>query len=353
MKVLNLLSTGGVGGIEQLCKNIGKYADYKNTFCFMFGEGIIYNEMKLLGLHVESLANDGKGKVTLSKWKHVCNLVEKNDIIVTHHCSIALQLYYYLLSQKYRNKKFVMTVHSCFEKAQNYNYNSKLKNKSAEYMIKAALKCSDKIIFVSKAGRESYVSNFDISRDKAMVIYNGIEQSARTSDDINTQADRKYQITYIGRVEEIKGIQLLIRAIAVLPEYYLARIKVWIIGDGSYREELEKLTSKLGLNGIIKFLGVKRDIDNYLYKTDIFVYPSICQEVFGISIVEAMSYGIPCIANNVGGIPEIIINGVKRTITHYEDGSVATIKKNCILTSEKFSILNTVRELKKLYRGLY
>ena len=45
MKVLNLLSAGGIGGIEQLCSNIAKYAKYDNTFCFMFEEGQIYKEM--------------------------------------------------------------------------------------------------------------------------------------------------------------------------------------------------------------------------------------------------------------------------------------------------------------------
>lgn len=67
IKVLNLLSTGGVGGIEQLCNNIGKYADYQNVFCFLFGEGQIFEEMKLKGLNVISLAEDSKGKFSFSK----------------------------------------------------------------------------------------------------------------------------------------------------------------------------------------------------------------------------------------------------------------------------------------------
>ena len=50
----------------------------------------------------------------------------------------------------------------------------------------------------------------------------------------------------------------------------------------------------------------RRDIGKYLKTADIFVYPSICEEVFGISLVEAMSYGVPCVANEVGGIPEIL-----------------------------------------------
>lgn len=57
MRVLNLLSSGGVGGIEQLCKSIGIYAKYENTFCFLFEEGKVYEEMKEKGEKVFSFVD--------------------------------------------------------------------------------------------------------------------------------------------------------------------------------------------------------------------------------------------------------------------------------------------------------
>lgn len=51
----------------------------------------------------------------------------------------------------------------------------------------------------------------------------------------------------------------------------------------------------------------------------LFVYPSICQEVFGLSIVEAMAFGIPCIGNCVGGIPEVIGDGRNGFLTKTMD----------------------------------
>ena len=126
MKILNLLSSGGVGGIEQLCKNIGIYSEYDNTFCFLFEEGKIYEEMIENNIDAVSLVNYSKRKFNLTRWKKLCDLTKDYDVITIHHCTIALQIYYILLKRKYKNKKFVMTLHSCFEEEQNYNYNNYL-----------------------------------------------------------------------------------------------------------------------------------------------------------------------------------------------------------------------------------
>ena len=367
MKVLNLLSAGGVGGIEQLCSNIAKYAKYDNTFCFLFEEGLIFEEMRKNGYDVVSLAGYSKNKYSYRRWKKLCELVDRTDIVVTHHCTIALHSYYVALCRHCKNKKFVMTIHSCFEPEQNYNYGSWIKNKIAKLAIEFALKESDKVLFVSEAGRKSYIENFKIDNLKTDVVYNGVEiPDPFCNENIEKQSNYT-QITYIGRIEKIKGIELLIYAVARLYKFD-QNFKVWIIGDGSYRTELEYLVQKLKLNEVIYFLGTKRNIADYLRRTDIFVYPSTCQEVFGISIVEAMSYGIPCIANNVGGIPEIIINGLNGYITcapneeelfrciysfmQLETSDMVRIKKNCIETAKRFSIQNTMNMLERVFKGL-
>ncbi|MCQ4803755.1 glycosyltransferase family 4 protein [Holdemanella sp. MSK.7.32] len=367
MKVLNLLSAGGVGGIEQLCTNIAKYAKYENIFCFLFEEGEIYNEMKDKGYSVISLVDCSANKYSKKRWDKLCELVHEADIIVTHHCTIALHAYYIALAKKFHTKKFVMTIHSCFDKETNYSYGSNLKNLFAKICIKYSLKESDKVIFVSEAGRNSYLEEFDIDVYKTTVVYNGVEL---IDTGINTKIFENndcIQITYIGRLEKIKGVDLLIHAAQKLKDNNI-KFKIWIIGDGSYRDDLEKVSKKLNLVNEIEFMGIKRNIGDYLIDTDIFVYPSVCQEVFGISIVEAMSYGVPCIANNVGGIPEIIkndINGyvsdeknseqIYKCICKYIDlsrDSKVRMKNNCIETANRFSIQNTIynleRELKEL-----
>lgn len=365
MKVLNLLSAGEVGGIEQLCSNIAKYANYDNIFCFLFKEGKIYDEMKNKGYNVVSLVECSNKKLSSNRWNELCELTKMSDVIVTHHCTIALHFYYIALSKKFKNKKFVMTIHSCFEKKYNYNYGSWLKNESAKWCIKQSLKKSDKILFVSEAGRESYLNNFKIDKSKTSVVYNGVELIENNIIKHNQKGFTR--ITYIGRLEKIKGVELLIRA-AVELKRNNRHFKIWIIGDGSYKSNLINLSNELNLTNEIEFTGTKRNIGDYLMNTDIFVYPSVCEEVFGISIVEAMSYGIPCIANNVGGIPEIIKDKENGRITksanaenifkcisyiiNLDTKNLYTMKKKCIETARFFSIQNTVLSLQKELEGV-
>lgn len=54
VKVLHLLSSGGIGGIEVLCNDIGKYSKDNNTFCFLYNEGVIFDGMRNNGLQVVS-----------------------------------------------------------------------------------------------------------------------------------------------------------------------------------------------------------------------------------------------------------------------------------------------------------
>jgi glycosyltransferase involved in cell wall biosynthesis len=99
-------------------------------------------------------------------------------------------------------------------------------------------------------------------------------------------------------------------------------------------------------------------VTKFLNKSDIFAYPSVCQEVFGISIVEAIAHGLPCVANNVGGIPEIIEDGksgflttestakgiaeaIRRVIRLYEDGGIEDISRNAKARAQEFSVQRT------------
>ena len=103
MKVFNLLTSGNIGGIEVLCKDIGVLAPYDNLFCFVSGEGPIYEQMQKIGLNVKSLAK-GK-KFSLSKLRKLIELAETYDIIVIHHGDPFLRFYYCCLKKIYPSKK--------------------------------------------------------------------------------------------------------------------------------------------------------------------------------------------------------------------------------------------------------
>lgn len=112
-------------------------------------------------------------------------------------------------------------------------------------------------------------------------------------------------IVSVGRLVGWKGHKLIIESIKSNNAHYV------LIGDGDAKEALQKQAQSLNITQRVHFLGkVKHcSLPNLLVECDIFVQPSIGEEAFGISIVEAMASGLPVLASNNGGISEIVIPG--------------------------------------------
>lgn len=113
-------------------------------------------------------------------------------------------------------------------------------------------------------------------------------------------------ILSMARLVQGKGVDIMIRAIGKLPD----NIRLVIAGDGSQREELEKLVSDLGVSDRVHFAGwASGDKKNQLLKeADIFCLPST-YDAFPMSMVEAMAYGLPVVAVRWGGIPDMVSDG--------------------------------------------
>ena len=102
MKVINLLTEGGIGGIEVLCKDIGSLAKYENIFCFMSGEGPIYEQMTRMGINTKSLV--GGRRLSIKKIRRLKILAESCDVVIAHHGEPYLNFYFCCLKLLYPKK---------------------------------------------------------------------------------------------------------------------------------------------------------------------------------------------------------------------------------------------------------
>jgi GalNAc-alpha-(1->4)-GalNAc-alpha-(1->3)-diNAcBac-PP-undecaprenol alpha-1,4-N-acetyl-D-galactosaminyltransferase len=163
---------------------------------------------------------------------------------------------------------------------------------------------ADKIVLQTKKISYNYSPRFE--KKKIVVIANPvlIPENKWNAEEFNNK-----QIIAIGRLEVQKGFDILLKAFHRVNLIFDSWSLV-IIGTGSQKSELEKLTKKLKLEEKVVFLGVVKNIEQYLRKSSMYVLSSRF-EGFPNTLLEAMAIGIPCIATNCDyGPVELIISGL-------------------------------------------
>ena len=113
-------------------------------------------------------------------------------------------------------------------------------------------------------------------------------------------------VVSVGRLIGWKGLHVIVEAMASVPDlHYL------VIGKGDERSRLSELAAQLGLAERVHFAGVQShdELPSLLQAADLFVQPSIGEEAFGISVVEAMAAGLPALVSRNGGMVEIVEDG--------------------------------------------
>ena len=141
-----------------------------------------------------------------------------------------------------------------------------------------------------------------------------------------------------GRLVKGKGQDSLIKIFSDLSKKKKDIILI-IAGDGVDFPRLNKIVKESGLEQEVKFVGAlsRRDILTYYAYSDVFVLLSRLNETFGIVFIEAMSMGTPVIGTEIGGIPEVIengVNGITVNLTNESEIKNLIIK---VLTDDKFS----------------
>ncbi len=117
-------------------------------------------------------------------------------------------------------------------------------------------------------------------------------------------------ILYAGGLTRQKGVHVLLQAFAlVLKKIPSAKLK--IIGDGNYSQELKRLSRELEMGDKVDFVGKvpNAEMGKHYPRASVVAVPSVWVEQFGLVGVEAMSYGVPVVGSNIGGIPEWLEDG--------------------------------------------
>ena len=166
----------------------------------------------------------------------------------------------------------------------------------------------------------------------------------------------------VARITEIKGHDLLIRALARLAPTH-PRLKVLVVGEGPLADDRAALAAELGVADHVLFTGLRRDVPRLLAASDLGVLPSVHEGV-PMSVIEQMAAGLPVLASAVGGLPDIVGEGEEGHLVPSGDLDALTARlgdlaandehrralgKRARLRAERdFSVENTARACERM-----
>ncbi len=161
------------------------------------------------------------------------------------------------------------------------------------------------------------IASFGVSRDRISILHNAVKPfvpaSAEEVDRIRRELglqNHEAMILSIGRLSYEKGHADLIRSAAKLAGMPgTSPFRLVIVGDGPEREALTKLAAHVGLEDNVSFAGFQRDARPYYELAALVAVPSHSEGSPNV-VLEAMAAGLPIVANRVGGVPEILEDGV-------------------------------------------
>ncbi len=159
-------------------------------------------------------------------------------------------------------------------------------------------------VSISKAVANSVKETYGV---ESVVIYNGIPTAVYDKGGEFKKADY-IRILNIGKFKKAKNHLLLVEAFAKAVEV-MPNLRLILVGDGGLRRKIEERVSRFRLQEKVFFLGWRSDIPDILANCDIFALSSDW-EGLGIVLIEAMAAGKPVVATKVGGVPEIVEDGV-------------------------------------------
>lgn len=142
--------------------------------------------------------------------------------------------------------------------------------------------------------------------EQILLIPNAVEVSRfGVPEDTQGVEQGRVRIGFVGRVEKVKGLDVLMTAVANLPEEQRQMIEVAIAGDGTHLESVKSQAESLGLGEIVHFYGALDDVPAFLRTIDIYVQPSYAEGLSN-AVLEAMCASLPVIASRISGNTDLV-----------------------------------------------
>ncbi|OGW08552.1 MAG: hypothetical protein A2W75_11185 [Nitrospinae bacterium RIFCSPLOWO2_12_39_15] len=358
INVAHIVEDLKIGGLERVIENIVTGLDkekYQPSVLCLTRGGEIADEIKSKGIDVEIM--NIKDYHSIANILKVVEWLKFRKVDIAHTHGYPAGVLGRIAATIARVKCIYHHIHTTY-----------LDFKYRNYVIERVLsKFTNKVICCSDAVKMHAVNAIGISEDKLITLYNGIPEpdlkDASTIENLKHTLGIPGDVIVIGCVASLvphKGHKYLLEAFKNIDNACLI-----LVGDGILRNELERFADELGIKNRVIFTGYQMDVTPYIQIMDIFVLPSSEREGLGISVIEAMTIGKPVIATKLGGILEVIEDGVTGILVEPKDKDALAkaIKKllNSLKLMQKmgqngmerylkiFTLNQMMKELEKIY----
>jgi len=350
-----------IGGVERLALTISSHLDrnrFRPVICALDRDGVLDEELARNNIPYHVLWRKGIEVGILARL-YRCFRQDRAGIVHTHQFA---QLLFSLLPAKLCGARIVHTEHEF------YIYRNDAR---ARRLFKQLVRFCAGLTVVGPDVARYYVEELGISSKHVHVIPNGIdlEQFSTSSEESRSRlglstSDLIYGV--VGRLEPEKDHRTLLQAFRTLVDHRQG-VRLLIIGDGSLRGTLERLTQALGLEKSVSFLGARSDVAQLLAALDVFVLSSIHEGV-PLSVVEAMGAGKPVIATDVGGLRLLVKHSVNGLLVPPGDPSALEVAMRDLATnsalrqdmgaksrqiaSDSFSVSTMIKRYQSIYESV-
>ncbi|WP_417377784.1 GT4 family glycosyltransferase PelF [Gimesia sp.] len=291
LRVCHLSLTLCTGGLERLLVDFARYHNrelFELEFIALGETGVPAEEIKQIGCPVIQFPLTARGK--LEKIRQLSDFLNQRDYDLLHTHNAYPHFYGSLAAYRSKIPVTIQTRHgrrfgTTFSERMQFAIASRFADRVVPVSDDTGLRCK-------KVG---WLNDSKVTR-----IWNGIDVDRFV---FTGPADKKTAIT-VSRLSPEKDLATMLRAVQQVAQE-IPEFRLLIVGDGPERARLESLTAELNLKSQVEFLGERNDVPQLLSQAGFYVSSSLTEGI-SLTLLEAMSVGLPIVATNVGGNPEIV-----------------------------------------------
>ena len=296
----------------------------------VLNEGRLTEELRKFGIEVSVIDETRFNSLVILKKLIAYLKSHRVDILHTH--KYKENVLGSIAAEYVGNARIVRTIHGSSEPFSGFRFAKMGVYSMLDYLVNRF--AVSKLVVVSSHLKDKLSRTY--SPEKLVLIHNGIQSVNRegNGDQLFPKNQDEFLIGFVGRLMEVKGADYFLKASRIILTRTLEKnIKFVIVGDGPQRSSLEALAANLEIEKNVVFLGHRDDCMELVKRMKIVVLSSL-HEGIPMSLLEALSLAKPVVATKVGGIPEVIEDGISGILVPARDENA--IAEACVSLFENY-----------------